>query len=49
MTLDQNIDRRLEITQAILSPLFPEMTIAFLEENLSIPDTDAIWRLAFPK
>jgi hypothetical protein len=49
MTLDQNIDRRLEITHAILSPFFPEMTIAFLEENLSIPDTDAIWRLVFPK
>lgn len=49
MTLDQNINRRLEITHAILSPFFPEMTIPFLEENLSIPDTDTIWRLVFPK
>jgi hypothetical protein len=49
MTFEQDIERRLEITHAILAPFFPEMTIPFLEENLSIPDTNAIWRLVFPK
>jgi hypothetical protein len=49
MPLDHNIECRLAITHAILSPFFSEMTIPFLEENLSIPDTDAIWRLVFPK
>jgi hypothetical protein len=48
MPLDRNMECRLAITHAILSPFFPEMTIPFLEENLSIPDTDAIWRLVFP-
>jgi hypothetical protein len=49
MPIDQNIKCRLAVTHAILAPIFPEMTIPFLEENLSIPDTDAIWRAAFPK
>jgi hypothetical protein len=49
MTFEQDIERRLEITHAILAPFFPEMTIPFLEENLSIPDTEAIWRLVFSK
>lgn len=48
MTLQQNIECRLKIAHAILSPFFPEMTTQFLEENLSIPDTDALWRLLFP-
>jgi hypothetical protein len=48
MTFEQDIDCRLKISHAILSPLFPEMTVQFLEENLSIPDTDKLWRLVFP-
>ena len=48
MTLEQNIECRLRISHAILSPFFPDMTTQFLEENLSIPDTDALWELAFP-
>ena len=49
MTFEQDIERRLNITHAILAPFFPEMTISYLEENLSIPDTNAIWRLVFPQ
>jgi hypothetical protein len=49
MPLDQDIECRLTLTHAILSPFFPEMTIPFLEENLSIPETEAILRLVFPK
>ena len=48
MTLQQNIECRLKIAHGIVSPFFPEMTMQFLEENLSIPDTDALWRLVFP-
>jgi len=48
LTFEQNIERRLRISHAILSPFFPDMTAQFLEENLSIPDTDALWRVVFP-
>jgi len=48
MTLEENIGCRLKISHAILAPLFPELTMQYLEEHLSIPDTDALWRLAFP-
>ena len=48
LTFEQNIERRLRISHAILSPFFPDMTMQYLEENLSIPDTDALWRIVFP-
>ena len=44
MNLAENIDARLSIMLAILSPFFPEVTREFLKENL--PECDAIWRLA---
>lgn len=47
-TLEENIERRLHIIHAILSPFWPELTIQFLEQHLSISDTDTLWRLAFP-
>jgi hypothetical protein len=42
------IDAKLRIAYAILSPFYAEATIEFLEENLTIPDADMLWRLAFP-
>jgi hypothetical protein len=47
MTFQQNLDARLKIAHAILSPIYPEVTLAFFEENLTIPDTDALWRFVF--
>jgi hypothetical protein len=42
------IDAKLKIAHAILSPFYPDVTIDFLEENLTIPDADRLWRLVFP-
>lgn len=47
-TLEENIECRLNIAHAILSPFWPELTTQLLEEHLSIPQADALWRLAFP-
>jgi hypothetical protein len=48
LTLEQQIERRLEIAYAILAPFVPGLTKEYLEENLSFPETDALWRLVFP-
>lgn len=42
------IDAKLQIAHAILSPFYPNVTLEFLEENLTIPDADKLWRLVFP-
>jgi hypothetical protein len=47
VSLNENLDRKLKIAHAILSPHFPAMTMPFLEENLSPGDIDALWRLVF--
>jgi hypothetical protein len=47
LPLAENLDRKLRIAHAILSPLFPDLTLQFLEDNMSLPDADALWQLAF--
>jgi hypothetical protein len=48
MTFQQNLQARLRVAHAILSPLYPEVTLSFLEENLTIPESDALWQCLFP-
>lgn len=48
MTIDQNLDARIKIVHAILSPFYPEITFDDLEDNLTIPISDAIWKCAIP-
>jgi len=48
MTIEQNLDARLKVAHAILSPIYPEVTLSFLQENLTIPDSDALWKCVFP-
>jgi hypothetical protein len=47
MSLGENIDARIRITLAILSPLFPDITAEFIQKNMSIPDTDRLWGYRF--
>jgi hypothetical protein len=47
MSLGENIDARIRITLAILSPLFPDITAEFIHENMSIPDSDRLWNIVF--
>jgi hypothetical protein len=47
MTFDDNITARLKIAHAILSPSYPDITLEFLTENLTIPDSDALWNCLF--
>jgi hypothetical protein len=47
MSLGENIDARIRITLAILSPLFPDITAEFIQKNMSIPDTDRLWGIVF--
>jgi hypothetical protein len=47
MSLGENVDARIQIILAILSPLFPDVTTEFIQENMSIPDTDRLWDIAF--
>jgi hypothetical protein len=48
MTIEQNLDARIKTSHAILSPFYPEVTLEFLEDNLTIPDSDALWKCIFP-
>jgi len=48
MSVTENIDARLNIAHAILSPFYPEVTLEFLEDNLTLPDGDALWKLVYP-
>ena len=48
MSIEQNLDARLRASHAILSSFYPEVTLEFLEENLTIPDSDALWKCVFP-
>jgi hypothetical protein len=48
MSLAENIDAKLSIAHAILSPFYPEVTLEFLEDNLTLPDADALWTLVYP-
>lgn len=44
----QNIQARVKIAHAILSPFYPDVTEDFLEDNLTLADTDRLWRIVFP-
>ena len=46
MKFEENVERKLAIIHAILSPFWPGLTIQYLAEHLSIPDMDALWRVA---
>jgi hypothetical protein len=48
MPVEQNIEARLRIAHAILSPFYPDLTESFLEENLTLADTDKLWSCVFP-
>lgn len=48
MPIEENLNARLRIAHAILAPFYPDVTLNFLEENLTIPDTDALWKCVFP-
>jgi len=47
MSLGGNVNARIRITLAILSPLFPDITAEFIQQNMSIPDTDRLWNIVF--
>jgi hypothetical protein len=44
----QNLEERFKIVHAILSPFYPEVTVEFLRHNLTLPDSDALWRCVLP-
>jgi hypothetical protein len=48
MSVVQNIQARLKIAHAILSPFYPDVTESFLEENLTVADTDKLWSFVLP-
>jgi hypothetical protein len=48
MKVMQNLDARLQVIHAILSPFYLDVTIAFLEENLTLPDSDALIKGTLP-
>jgi hypothetical protein len=48
MPVAENLEARLRVSYAILAPFYPDITLSFLEDNLTISDTDALWRCAFP-
>ena len=48
MPIEQNIEARLRLAHAILSPFYPDVTKSFLEENLTLADTDKLWSCVFP-
>jgi len=48
MTVEQKLDAKLKVAHAILSPFYPDVTLNFLEENLTITDSDALWKCVFP-
>jgi hypothetical protein len=43
----KNFEARLKVAHAILSPFYPDVTLNFLEENLTIPASDALWQCIF--
>jgi hypothetical protein len=45
MTLEQNLETRLTIAHAILAPFYPDVTLDFLKDNMTIPDSDALWNI----
>jgi hypothetical protein len=49
MPFKENIETRLRISHAILSLFYPDVTLSFLEDNLTIPDTDALWKCVSPQ
>jgi hypothetical protein len=48
MTTVENLEARLRIAHAILSPFYPDVTMSFLKENLTLPESDALWNCVFP-
>jgi hypothetical protein len=48
MALEQALDARIKISHAILAPFYPDVTIEFLDENLTSDDSDALWRCVSP-
>jgi hypothetical protein len=48
MTIEQNLDAKLKIAYAILSPFYPEVTLEFLKDSLTIDDCDALWKCVSP-
>jgi hypothetical protein len=48
MPVEKNIDARVKIAHAILSPFYRDVTESFLEENLTLADSDKLWNCVFP-
>jgi hypothetical protein len=48
MTVEQNIEARLKIAHTILSFFYPDITEDFLEEHLTLDDTEKLWSCVKP-